>query len=151
VFELAKQRDLFIKTIMAHVGAISQSATWFISFRNADLNNVRDKSNFALFIFLKIKRATVLGLDYLRKKFFVIAVIVSPRKRVPHEKSCQMAICGKLHVQIYWLYQKLYSTFFLRRKLEKIFHPKHVFFRKICVFDYRKYSNFIRNKRSHII
>jgi len=76
VFELAKQHDLFIKTIMAHVGAISQSATWSISFRNADLNNVRDKSNFALFIFLKIKRATILGLDYLRKKFFVIAVIV---------------------------------------------------------------------------
>lgn len=39
-----------------------------------------------------------------------LSLLLSRPERVPHEKSCQMAICGifELHVRTYWPYQKLY-------------------------------------------
>lgn len=42
-----------------------------------------------------------------------LSLLLSRHERVPHEKSCQMAICGvfELHVRSYWLYQKLYILF----------------------------------------
>lgn len=56
----------FYKNHRAHVGTISQPATWSVSFRNVGLTSIRDNSESALFIFLTIQ-TTILEFHYLQK------------------------------------------------------------------------------------
>lgn len=66
----------FYKDHRAHVGTISQPATWSISFRNAGLSNVRDKSESVLFIFLTMQ-TTISTFNYIQKIFSQIAILAN--------------------------------------------------------------------------